>query len=141
MKFMTGALVFVDTNILVYAHDSSSGEKHTLAQRRLRELLAGSLLPVVSIQVLQELYINLIRKGAPIQSAREIVNAYLRWQVINSDTQLLIDAMATTERWKISLWDSLIIAASLRANASVVWSEDLNDGQDYGGVRVINPLR
>jgi predicted nucleic acid-binding protein len=138
---MPNELVFVDTNILVYAHDAAAGRKHARAQQLLRELIQQPMLPVISAQVLQELYVTLIRRQVSPRPVREIVSAYMSWQVIANDASLVTDAMAITERWQISLWDSLIIAAALRSGASTVWSEDLNDGQNYGGVTVVNPLR
>lgn len=133
--------VFVDTNILLYAHDVSEGPKHAAAQASVRQLLAQDALPSISAQVLHELYVNLVRGKVSRTVAREIISAYAGWNVIANDATLVLEAISLIERYKISLWDSLIIAAALRAGANELWSEDLSDGQDYGGVRVINPLK
>ena len=133
--------VFVDTNVLVYAHDVDAGEKHTVAKRKLAELWMRALPPSVSVQVLQELYVNLVRKGATRQGARALVEDYLKWDVVSNGPVVLTEGMRLCERFKLSLWDALIIAAAHRAGATVIWSEDLNTGQDYEGVKVENPLR
>lgn len=133
-------LVFLDTNILVYAHDEQAGEKHRLARETVRQLWNRAVPPVISVQVLQELYVNLIRKQIPQRQAREIVSDYLNWTVIPNDAALLLRAIDNSSRFRISFWDALIISAADRADVDVVWSEDLNAGQDYGGVTVVNPL-
>jgi len=137
---MSDSHLFVDTNILVYAHDADAGDKHVRAKENVREAWGSSLPPSVSVQVLQELYVNLVRKGATRQSARAVVEDYLRWDVIANDTTLVAEGMRLAERFKLSLWDALIIAAARRAGARTVWSEDLNDDQEYDGVQVVNPL-
>src|SRR5438105_4412950 len=107
---MNADQVFVDTNILVYAHDLRAGKRHALAQSRLRELVqTRPALPAVSALVLQELYVNLTRKKIPAKAAREIVGVYLEWEVIPNDGALVRDGIAAAQRWKISLWDALIV--------------------------------
>jgi predicted nucleic acid-binding protein len=138
---MPSEFVFVDTNILVYAHDRLAGQKYDLAKEKVLWLWQQPQPPAISVQVLQELYVTLLRRKLPIEATREFVKDYLKWRVIPNDSTLLLQAMSVTDRFQISLWDSLIIAAALRAGASEVWSEDLNDGQDYGGVKVVNPLK
>jgi predicted nucleic acid-binding protein len=138
---MSAGLVFVDTNILVYAHDNQAGARHEHAQRNLRNLLREPLLPVISAQVLHELYVTLVRRGVAARQARGLVAVYFDWNVISNDTSLAADGMDSAERWNMSFWDALILAAARRAGAATVWSEDLNEGQDYDGVTVLNPLR
>jgi|SRR3954469_11372451 predicted nucleic acid-binding protein len=138
---MSDRHVFVDTNILVYAHDIDAGPRHSVAKEQVKALWSAPIPPSVSVQVLQELYVNLVRKGAPPKTARERVADYFQWDVVPNSVVLLRDAMSGAERWKISLWDSLIIAAAREAGAGQLWSEDLNEGQDYDGVVVVNPLR
>lgn len=132
--------IFVDTNILVYAHDAQAGDRHARAKQRLAQLWSGESLPGISIQVLQEFYVNLVRKGVPDDAAQATVTDYLQWEVVDGDADLLVDGMALCRRWQLSLWDALIIAAARRSGANTVWSEDFNTGQDYGGVTVVNPL-
>jgi len=134
---------FVDTNILVYAHDRSAGEKH----RRARELVSSlwkDRSAAISTQVLQELYVNVRRKaGRPVTAdeARSLIVDYLRWDVIVNTGESMLDAVEIEARYQISFWDALIVQAASAAGAEVLYSEDLGDGQSYGSVRVVNPLR
>ncbi len=132
--------IFIDTNILVYAHDLDAGHKHNIAKRFVAELWQQPNWPGVSVQVLQELYVNLYRKGIPTLEARETVQDYAAWHVVESSVSLLEEGMDETERWRLSLWDGLIVAAARRIAASVIYSEDLSDTQDYAGIRIVNPF-
>jgi predicted nucleic acid-binding protein len=134
--------VFVDTNILLYAHDPSTGAKHERA-RSLLEKLWESGGGVLSTQVLQELRINLRRKTArplSIERTRELLQDYLSWEIVINSAESLMEALTIEQRYNISFWDALIIQAAGSAGASIVYSEDLADGQKYGPLRVINPL-
>lgn len=133
---------FVDTNILMYAHDTSAGEKHRRA-RALVEDLWRARSGVVSTQVLQELTVNLRRKaGKPLdtKTTREVVADYLTWQVVVNGGGAILEALELEERYRISFWDALVICAAQSSGADVLYSEDLSDGQRYGSVRVVNPL-
>ena len=134
---------FVDTNILVYAHDRSAGKKHHNAQELLSELWRDRT-AAISTQVLQELYVNIRRKaGQPLSTAdaRSLIADYLRWDVIVNTGESILDAMEIEARYEISFWDALIVQAASASGAQVLYSEDLADGQAYGTVRVVNPLR
>ena len=133
--------VFVDTNVLVYAHDVDAGEKHERAKQMLSELWQSEPLPWLSVQVLQELLVTLRRKGVTTREARETVEAYMRWRVVENSLELLNSGMVEMERWQLSLWDGLILAAARSMGITTVYSEDLSDEQDYGGIRVRNPFR
>ncbi|HVC20437.1 MAG TPA: PIN domain-containing protein [Vicinamibacterales bacterium] len=133
---------FVDTNILMYAHDKSTGRKHTRAKALIDELWLQRS-GVVSTQVLQELAVNLRRKaGRPLnaKATREVVADYLTWQVVVNTADSVLGALELEERYRISFWDALVIHAAQAAGAEVLYSEDLADGQGYGGVTVVNPL-
>jgi predicted nucleic acid-binding protein len=132
--------VFVDTNILVYAHDKDAGDKYLIAKSKVESLWNRQILPSISVQVLQEFYVNLVRKKVKASDAREAVLSYLEWDVIDNDRALLLEGMRLQETWRLSFWDALIIAASKRAKVKELWSEDLNPGQSFEGVVVINPL-
>ena len=132
--------VFVDTNILVYAHDADAGEKYRSARDTVSALWRRDLLPGISVQVLQEFYVNLVRKKTPPALAREIVLNYLEWDVVDNDRFLFIEALRWKEKWKLSYWDALILAAARKAGAKELWSEDLSAGQDYEGIVVVNPF-
>jgi predicted nucleic acid-binding protein len=134
---------FVDTNILIYAHDADAGAKHERARTLLQELWRTRS-GVVSTQILQELVVNLRRKtrqppGA--KATRDIITDYLSWHVVVNDGDSILEALAVEERYQISFWDALMIQAARASGAEVLYSEDLSDGQFYGSVRVINPLR
>jgi predicted nucleic acid-binding protein len=133
---------FVDTNILVYAHDSAAGAKHERA-KALVEQLWQQRTGAISTQVLQELAVNLRRKVATSLSAKavqEIVADYLTWQVVVNDGAAILEAIDFEERYRISFWDALIVQAAHNAGAEVLYSEDLSDGQRYGNVMVENPF-
>jgi len=132
--------VFVDTNILVYAHDRQAGLRYAQAQALVRGLWSSQPIPVISVQVLQELFVNLIRKGIPRKDAAACVEDYSQWETVSNNYFLLRSAIECTERWSLSLWDALILAAARKATVDTVWSEDLSTEQDYQGVRVVNPL-
>ena len=132
--------VFVDTNVLVYAHDRDAGEKHVKAARLIAGFWERRERPSVSIQVLQELHVNLVRKGIAPDRSAQIVSRYLSWRVVGNTRHLLRQAFAEQQRWQLSFWDSLILAAARRASVSTLWSEDLNTGQDFDAITVVNPL-
>ena len=134
---------FVDTNILMYAHDNAAGEKHERAKTLVEELWRERK-GVVSTQVLQELAVNLRRKAArPLdaKATREIVADYLTWQVVVNGGESILEALDLEARFQISFWDALVVQAAQASGAEILYSEDLSDGQTYGSVRVINPLR
>jgi predicted nucleic acid-binding protein len=133
---------FVDTNILMYAHDTAAGDKHVRA-RTLVEGLWERRSGVVSTQVLQELAVNLRRKAKkPLDSkaTRDVVSDYLAWQVVVNGGDSILEALDLEARYQISFWDALVIQAAQVAGAEILYSEDLSDGQKYGTVRVKNPL-
>jgi predicted nucleic acid-binding protein len=133
---------FVDTNVLVYAHDTSSGPKHVRA-RQVVEDLWKSENGVVSTQVLQELCINVRRKAKhPLswKETRRMVEDYLNWEVVVNDAASILEALHFEERYKVSFWDALILQAAETAGVDVVLSEDLSAGQKYGSFQVVNPF-
>jgi predicted nucleic acid-binding protein len=98
---------------------------------------------VLSTQVLQELCVNLRRKTAhplSIEQTSQLLRDYLSWDIVTNTAESILEALAIEQRYNISFWDALIIQAAGSAGASVVYSEDLADGQTYGPVRVVNPL-
>jgi predicted nucleic acid-binding protein len=133
---------FVDTNILMYAHDTAAGEKHQRAKALVEELWATRA-GVVSTQVLQELTVNLRRKTKkPLdaKATREVVSDYLAWQVVVNSGESILEALDFETRYQVSFWDALVIQAAHAAGAEILYSEDLSDGQRYGTVVVKNPL-
>jgi predicted nucleic acid-binding protein len=133
---------FVDTNILMYAHDTAAGDKHRRA-RALVEELWDTRAGVVSTQVLQELAVNLRRKAKkPLnaKATRDVVSDYLAWHVVVNSGDSILEALDLETRYRLSFWDALVIHAAHAAGAEILYSEDLSDGQRYGTVRVKNPL-
>lgn len=133
---------FVDTNILVYAHDRSAGVKHQRAMS-LVEGLWDSGEGVVSTQVLQELCVSLRRKinrPLSVDEVRQVVRDYATWEVVVNTAESIAQALEIEARYRISFWDALIVQAAEDAGAAVLYSEDLAKGQKYGAVRVVNPF-
>lgn len=133
---------FVDTNILIYAEDSDAKEKHDVA-RKLVTGLWDSREGVLSVQVLQEFYVTVTRKlkkPLPVGKAREIVEEYLTWKVIDNTGGMLLDAIDLQRRARLSFWDSLIVQAAIQGACDQLYSEDLNAGQRFGSVRIVNPF-
>jgi predicted nucleic acid-binding protein len=134
--------VFVDTNILVYAHDLVSGIKNERA-RDLIEKLWSAGGGVLSTQVLQELCVNLRRKTLKpltIEETQSLIHDYSDWEIVVNTHNSIIEALTIESRFQISFWDALIVHAAERAGAEILYSEDFSDGQTYGSVRVVNPL-
>ena len=133
---------FVDTNVLVYAYDRGAGEKHERA-RALVESLWENGTGALSVQVLQELYVNIRRKARrPVsaETARALVKDYLAWNPVVNDGALLMAALGIEKRYRISFWDAMIVAAADRAGVETLSSEDFNHGQKFGRVQVVNPF-
>ncbi len=132
---------FVDTNVLIYAHDSDAGGKREAARDILRDLWAQRC-GVLSIQVLQEFYGNVTRKIAtPLSkpAARAIVDSYAVWCIDTSPADISA-AFRIEDEASISFWDAMIVAAARRAGAARILSEDLNPGQTIAGVRIEDPF-
>ncbi len=141
---MTGesALSFVDTNVLVYAFDKSSSPKKLVAQRLMNELMAEDRLRV-STQVLQELFVTLTRKVTQHCSSEEalaVLDDLTAWPLMVVDYTLIRAAVGLADQAKLSFWDALVVVAAARSGATVLYTEDLNDGQEILGVRISNPF-
>jgi predicted nucleic acid-binding protein len=132
---------FVDTNVLIYAHDIDAGPKHEIAKRIMRELWSERA-GLLSTQVLQEFYVNVTRKiASPLSkvSARAVINSYASWCIENT----LVDistAFRIEDESQIGFWDALIIASAAKGGAMRLVSEDLNSGQTVMGVLIDNPF-
>jgi predicted nucleic acid-binding protein len=141
MNFMSGKC-FVDTNILVYAHDRSAGVKHQRAQRLLEQLWDSGQ-GVLSTQVLQELCMNLRRKIShplPVNEVRLLIRDYATWEVVTNTSESVLQALDIELRYKTSFWDALILQAAESSGATILYTEDLATGQRYRAVQVVNPL-
>jgi predicted nucleic acid-binding protein len=135
-------LCFVDTNVLVYAFDKASSPKKHIAQCLLNELMEKDRLRV-STQVLQELYVTLTKKVSQRCSSEEALSALddlTAWPLMVVDYAAVRAAGGLAGQAKLSFWDALIVVAAARAGAGVLYTEDLNDGQEILGVRISNPF-
>jgi predicted nucleic acid-binding protein len=140
MNYMNGK-TFVDTNVLIYAHDVDSKSKHEIARNILRELWSERT-GVLSMQVLQEFYVNVTRKiRSPLSndSARLVVTSYSIWCMETTPAELSL-AFRIEDDSRIGFWDALIIAAAAKSGATRLLSEDLNAGQKIAGLRIENPF-
>ena len=132
---------FIDTNVLIYAHDIDAKVKHEAAKRVLQELW-GERTGVLSMQVLQEFYVNVTRKiSRPLskESARLVVSTYTAWCIDTSPAEIS-SAFRIEDEAHIGFWDALIVASAVKGGANRILSEDLNAGQIISGVRVVNPF-
>ncbi|MGH2489153.1 MAG: PIN domain-containing protein, partial [Candidatus Limnocylindria bacterium] len=134
---------FVDTNVLVYAHDVSETRRQPLARALLDELWA-SRTGLLSTQILQEFYVVATRKFDPPMSrraAREIVALYGTWPIVQVDVALILTASQLEERHRLSFWDALVVEAARVGGATRLATEDLQDGRRMGGIRIEDPFR
>lgn len=132
---------FVDTNVLIYAHDVDSKAKYDTAKALLRELWSERS-GVLSMQVLQEFYVNVTRKIAsplPKDTARLVVNSYSIWCTETTPAEIAA-AFRIEDESKIGFWDALIVASAAKCGAVRILSEDLNSQQKIAGIRVENPF-
>lgn len=132
---------FVDSNILIYAHDFRAAAKNEIAKSALRQLWSEGT-GVLSMQVLQEFYVNVTRKiPAPMakDSARRVVDSYSVWCMETTPTELAA-AFRIEDKSQIGFWDALIVASAVKSGAVRILSEDLNAGQRIGGIVVENPF-
>jgi predicted nucleic acid-binding protein len=129
----------LDTNVLVYAAARPGTEEKK--RNKARELIA---LPFgLSAQILQEFFVTVTRKvKSPMQpvEALEWIEQFEEQPCVPIDVSLVKRGIESAARYKISYWDGAVIAAAETLRAEVLYSEDLNDGQLYGTVRVINPF-
>lgn len=135
--------VFVDTNVLVYARDSSRPTKQMAAERWIAHLWhtgTGRL----SSQVLSEFYVTVTTKldpGMARSDARADIRDLTAWRPAPITADLVTDAWEIQDRFQISYWDSLIVAAARSTGSDQLLTEDLQHGQDLGGIVVVDPFR
>ena len=130
---------FLDTNVVVYAFDSADQRK----QRAAIDVLESGRRLVVSTQVLLETWWVLTRRlERPLKEdvASEVIDELLRLPVVSTDGDLVRRAIAAARRWRLAVWDGLIVEAARSAGCDRILTEDLQDGQDLDGVRVENPF-
>lgn len=132
---------FTDTNILLYAHDLTAEPKRRVALSLLDRLWGegGGLL---SVQVLCEFFHNATRKlGLPHAEARATVTDFSGWSVYSPGAEDVLAAIELARSATVSFWDALLIRAASQSNATILWTEDLQDGRRFGSLEVRNPFR
>lgn len=133
----------MDTNILVYSFDDRDSAKRERARALIEAALEGE--GVISVQVIQEFLNVALRKFVPplsCEQARDVLDGVLEPLCgVQSDAELYRDALAMKLRWGFAFYDALIVAGARRAGCSTLYSEDLQHGQDLGGLVVIDPFR
>lgn len=139
---MSVRLEFVDTNVLLYAYDHTESEKQSKAEVLLNDLWQRRV-GCLSLQVLQEFFVNVTRKlSRPLEvaDARQVVHDYSLWIVHVPNTNSVIAAIDLHERYQVSFWDAMILQSALELGCSTLWSEDLNPGQTFDSLAVRNPF-
>jgi predicted nucleic acid-binding protein len=134
------ASVFLDTNVLVYAAVGTGRDQHK--RKRALELIESENF-ATSAQVLQEFFVTVVRKASrPLSAAQalEWIEQFTAFPCQDIDHQLVRIAIERSERYAISYWDAAILVAAEALGTHTVYSEDLNDGQRYGRLRVVNPF-
>lgn len=135
--------IFVDTNVLVYDQDTSEPDKHRAAHAWMR-FLWTTLRGRTGAQVLSEYYVTVTRKlrpGRSVALAREDVRDLQVWRPVPVDVDLVTRAWGIEDRFALSWWDALVVAAAQTAGCTVLLTEDLQDGQDLEGLRVVDPFQ
>jgi predicted nucleic acid-binding protein len=133
---------FVDSNVLIYAHDRGAGTKYIRAQEILK-VLWGERRGVLSTQVLQEFCVNARRKALrPVSrlELREAIRDLLQWEIVVNFGDAVLGAMEIEEQYQLTFWDAMIVQAAESASCEVLYSEDFAHGREYEGVLVVNPF-
>lgn len=133
---------FVDTNILVYAHDTSAGAKHLRARALVQDLWASGT-GCLSVQVLEELYVAITRKVAkPVAPpvARQVVKNLSSWTMHTPGADDVLAAIDIQARFGVSFWDALVVQSASRLGCRCILTEDLSHDRVYQGVRMVNPF-
>ena len=136
-------LEFVDTNVMVHAHDKSAGRRHDVAkelERRLWESGRGG----PSVQVLQEFCVAVTKKTRrPLdpEETRQVIHHLALWRTFAPEAADVFGAIDLARKHDVSFWGAMILRSAGQLGCDIVWSEDLNPEQTYGVVRVANPFR
>ena len=139
---MSGNRQFVDTNILVYAHDVTAGDKHVLA-RALVEELWDTREGCLSVQVLQEFFVTTTRKipkPLDVPAAARVIDDLAHWHMHAPAAGDVLAAIDILQRTGASFWDAMILRSAKELGCQILHSEDLNPGQEYKGVLLRNPF-
>lgn len=133
---------FVDTNVLLYAYDATAGERHEAA-RALVDRLWHDRRGALSVQVLQDFYVNATRKITKTMRpdvAVDTLRNLSRWRVHSPLPDDVIAAATLATRYQLSFWDAMIVRSAAELRCDTLWTEDLSDGQVIEGVLLANPF-
>lgn len=133
---------FADANVLVYAFDTSAGDKRVRAKDLLDRLWRHGT-GCLSVQVLQEFFVTVTRKvphPLTVEDATDRIREFAAWRVFAPNTDDVLAAIALHKRSKLSFWDAMIVEAASQLGCATLWTEDLTDGQMVHEVRVRNPF-
>lgn len=136
------AKIFIDTNILVYAFDSSEKEKQEIAQNLLaNEGSTGEI--ALSTQVLQEFFVTVTRKlkePLSIDNASKTIQLFSAYPIIQINPRLILRAIERHQYESFSFWDALIVEAALQSDSQILFSEDMQDARQIGKLKILNPF-
>lgn len=133
---------FVDTNVLLYAHDNSADIKYDQAKQLMISLWRSGR-GFLSVQVLQEFFVTITRKvknPMPPERAKELIQDLSLWQIHQPTAVDVIEAIDLQARYQLSFWDAMIIRSAKQLNCSVLWREDMNACQRFGEVELKTPF-
>jgi len=130
---------FIDTNILIYAHDSTAGKKHEVS-RDLIARLFESRTGAVSTQILAEFYSVCRKLPLGTERAEQIIADLGSWTVHSLLHSDLIAASTLHRRHQVAWWDALVVVSAQQLGCTTLWTEDLSDGQRFGGLTIRNPF-
>ena len=132
---------FFDTNVLLYGYDLDAPAKRLIAKSLIEEAWQQAGRTAISVQVLQEFHVNFVRQGHTSAEANTLLEDFTVWPVIDNTLALFRLGISLQARWQLSLWDAMILAAAKLSGARELITEDFSHGQNYGGLRAINPFR
>jgi predicted nucleic acid-binding protein len=133
---------FVDANILVYAFDTSAGDKHVRAKHLLDRLWREGT-GCLSVQILQEFFVTVTKKvpkPLAVDDAADRIREFAAWPVFAPKSEDVLAAIALHKRAKLSFWDAMVVESAHQLGCTTLWTEDLTDGQTLHGVRIRDPF-
>jgi predicted nucleic acid-binding protein len=130
---------FLDTNVLIYAASTKIDDPRKFAIAR--DLISRTQF-CLSVQVISEFVSNMAKKfSVPSAEIAMWLDRLSEFEILPVDLDLVKGALATSQRYQLSYWDGAIVAAADRLGAPILYTEDLNHGQNYGSVKVVNPFK
>jgi len=139
---MSDGSYFLDTNILVYANDGTEADKQSAAIRLIADGIRNGQ-AVISTQVLSEFWVTVTQKiqvTLDTDKAEKEVDRFKAMRIVGIEYDTVRAAIHLQRRFQISYWDSLILSAASIAGCRRIYSEDLNAGQSYDGLSIVNPF-